>query len=516
MALPKEPRQKMINMMYLVLTALLALNVSAEIINAFKTVNNSLQTANSVVTVKNNIIYKSFEDKLLDESSRERAAIWKPRADQAKQIAGVMYSFLEQLKTDLKKEASLKTEDGEEVFKYDNLEAATRLMENKGKGKDLLKKLTEFKQKMLDILPNTTDEEKRIRSEFAKTLPLNLAIPKTENKGNRDWTSAYFRLTPAVAAVTILSKFQNDVKNSESQLIDYFHRQIGEVKVVYDKFEPLIGTNATYLMPGQELEVNAGIGAYSNQVSPSIFVNGNKVNVENGLGTWKTTVGNPGTGTVRVTVKYTDPIDGKEKTKEKEINYTIGSPTGAFVSAEKVKVLYIDLPNELAVSGGNVGDEKVNVTIDNGILRKVGAGRYIAEPVTPGKATVTVNADGKISKFDFRVKTVPDPIAIVGRNKGGIMNTAEFKAQAGIRAELENFVFEGVSFTVTSYTLYCTGGQNFREAPGVESGVKGNSFDPVRNLINRCTPNTTVAIDEIYAEGPGGRRKIPPIVFNLR
>jgi gliding motility-associated protein GldM len=516
MALPKEPRQKMINMMYLVLTAMLALNVSAEIINAFKTVNNSLQTANKVVTEKNNLIYKSLEDKLREEASRERAQIWKPRADQAKQIAGDMNSFIEQLKRDLKAEASLKIENGEEIFKFDNLEAATRLMENKGKGKELLKKLTDFKQKMLEILPNTTADEKKIREEFAKTLPLDLSMPKTENKGNKDWTSAYFRMTPAIAAVTILSKFQNDVKNSESQLVDYFHRQIGEVKVVYDKFEPLIGTNATYLMPGQELEVNAGIGAYSNQVVPDIFVNGNKVTVENGLGTWKTTVGNPGTGTVKVTVKYKDPIDGKEKTKDKEINYTVGSPTGAFVSAEKVKVLYIDLPNELAVSGGNVGDEKVNVSINNGSLRKVGPGRYVADPASPGVATVTVNADGKVSKFDFRVKTVPDPIAMVGRNKGGIMGTAEFKAQAGVRAELENFVFEGVTFQVTSYTLICVGGQNFKEAPGIRPNVGGNLFDPVRDIINRCTPGTTVVLDEIRASGPGGSRKLPPIVFNLR
>lgn len=516
MALPKEPRQKMINMMYLVLTAMLALNVSAEIINAFKTVNNSLLNANKVATEKNNLIYKSFQDKLSDPNSAERARIWKPRADQVKQIAGEMNTYLEQLKKDLKTEADLKIEDGEEVFKFDNLEAATRLMENKGKGKELLKKLTEFKANILKILPDSSAADSIVIKNFMKTLPLNLEMPKTENAGNRDWTSAYFRMTPTIAAVTILSKFQNDVKNSESQLVDYFHRQIGEVKVVYNQFEPLIGTSATYLLPGQELQVNAGLGAYSKDVVPEIFINDSKVPVENGLGTWKTIVGGPGTGTVRVLVKYKDPLSGQEKSIPKEINYTVGSPTGAFVSAEKVKVLYIDLPNELAVSGGNVGDEKVSVSIDNGSLSKTGAGRYIASPSTPGKATVTVNSDGKVSKFEFRVKTVPDPIAMVGRNKGGIMNTAEFKAQAGVRAELENFVFEGVNFSVSSYTLICVGGQNFREAPGIRPSISGALFDPVRDVINRCTPGTTVVLDDIYASGPGGRRKLPPIVFNLR
>ncbi|MBI2731306.1 MAG: gliding motility protein GldM [Sphingobacteriales bacterium] len=516
MALPKEPRQKMINMMYLVLTALLALNVSAEIINAFKTVNNSLQNANKVATEKNNLIYESFREKLNDPNSAERARIWKPKADEAKQIAADMNTYLEQLKLDLKKEAGLKIEDGEEVFKFDNLEAATRLMENKGKGKELLAKLTEFKNKLSAILPDSSEEDKKEKAALLKSMPLNLEMPKTENKGNKDWTSAYFRMTPSIAALTILSKFQNDVKNSESQVIDYFHKKIGEVKVVYNQFEALIGTSATYLMPGQELEVNAGLGAYSTDVPADVYVNGNKVPVENGLGNWKTTVGSPGTGSIKVMVKFKDPLTGLEKTKEKEINYTVGSPTGAFVSAEKVKVLYIDLPNELAVTGGAVGDEKVSVSIDNGSLSKTGAGRYIASPSTPGKAIVTVNADGKISKFEFRVKTVPDPIAMVGRNKGGPIPAAEFKAQAGVRAELENFVFEGVNFTVTSYTLYAVGGQNFKEAPGIRPNVSGNLFDSVRDIINRCTPGTTVVLDEIRASGPGGSRKLPPIVFNLR
>ena len=75
MALPKEPRQKMINMMYLVLTALLALNVSAEILNAFKTVNRSIDNANGVLNANNNNIYASFADKLTKPESRAKAEI---------------------------------------------------------------------------------------------------------------------------------------------------------------------------------------------------------------------------------------------------------------------------------------------------------------------------------------------------------------------------------------------------------------------------------------------------------
>src|ERR671938_475424 len=101
MALPKEPRQKMINLMYLVLTALLALNVSSEILNAFKTVDQSLRKANEIIEDKNKGLFTSFDRKLEDPKSHDRAAIWKPRAETAKNLADGMFNYLENLKVGL-------------------------------------------------------------------------------------------------------------------------------------------------------------------------------------------------------------------------------------------------------------------------------------------------------------------------------------------------------------------------------------------------------------------------------
>jgi len=98
MSLPKEPRQKMINMMYLVLTALLALNVSSEVLNAFKTVDNSITSANGVLTGNNNQIYASFTEKLADPKSAEMAKIWKPKADAASQLSKKLFDDIERLK----------------------------------------------------------------------------------------------------------------------------------------------------------------------------------------------------------------------------------------------------------------------------------------------------------------------------------------------------------------------------------------------------------------------------------
>ena len=141
MALPKEPRQKMINLMYLVLTALLALNVSSEILNAFKVVDISLQNSSTNLAAANSTIYKSLADKLADAKTAEKAKIWEPKAAQAKKLSDDMTAYLEGLKKELKTGAGLEMIDGKESFKEDNLDAASHLFGTKGKGKELEAKL---------------------------------------------------------------------------------------------------------------------------------------------------------------------------------------------------------------------------------------------------------------------------------------------------------------------------------------------------------------------------------------
>jgi gliding motility-associated protein GldM len=509
MSLPKEPRQKMINLMYLVLTALLALNVSAEIINAFKVVDNSLSSTNKVVNASTETIMSSFKEKLSDPTTMEKTKIWMPKAEQATALSKSVYDLIEGLKTKIKVEAGYNPSDPNSTFKEDNIDIATRIMDKQGEGEKLRAALEKYKQQLLAIDPE-------VGKQFATTLPISLEIPKSSTGsklGKVTWTRAYFNMTPTVAALTMLSKFQNDVKTSENRIVNEFHNRVGQVVVRFDTYEPIVGANSTYLFPGQELQITAGIGAFSKNALPQVTIGGRPVPLnEQGVAVYKTAVG-AGGGSVPVVIRYKDQ-DGKDQVRETKIDYTVGTPTGAFVSAEKVKVLYIGLDNELAVTGGSVGDEKVSVSCNNGSLRKVGPGRYISSPNAPGTAVVTVNADGKTSSFTFRVKNVPDPVPMVGQSAGGRIPSGTFKAQQGLRADLKDFVFEGVTFTVTGFTMYCAGA-GFLEAPGIRQ-VGSNSFASVQDLLQKCRPGTTVVFDEIRVTGPGGPRRLPQtIAFNL-
>lgn len=511
MALPKEPRQKMINLMYLVLTALLALNVSSEILNAFKTVNRSLMNANGIIDAKNKSVFASFEAKLNDSKTHDKAAIWKPKADLAGKLGDDMTTYLEGLKVELMKAAGQLVPGG--PFKEDNLDAATHLFLTQPKGEELFNKLTKYKSDLLAI-------DSSVAREFEKSLPIDLTIPPSSNEAaNKTWAYGYFHMTPTIAGITMLSKFENDVKNAEALVVDFLHRKIGEVQVVYDEFQAFAGTNSQYLMPGQELVITAGVGAFSKAARPNITIDGSGValNAE-GTAEYKTKVGGPGNYSKTVNITFVKP-DGTPSSITKKVDYSVGSPTGASVSADAVKVLYIGLDNPLTILGGSAGAEKTTATIDNGELKPVGNGKYIANVNNPGKAIINVTVDGeggkKTTPFEFRVKRVPNPTAMVGPSEGGRIPVNTFKAQQGVRADLKDFVFEGVKFDIIGFTLIGTGS-------GFEGGLKaspnpGAYFnEDSRKIIERSKGGTTIVLDEIKAKGPdGGTRNLPAIVFNL-
>lgn len=526
MALPKEPRQKMINMMYLVLTALLALNVSSEILNAFETVNNSIVTSTKIIEDKTAVTYKSFEDKLKDEQTKAKAAIWAPKAEEAKKLSAGLYTDIETLKAELVKVAGTHEEHGEQRMNMDKLDASTMLMEKDGKGKELYAKLQDFRKKIVGVLkpeefadqPLLQAQLKRDIETFNKSIPINLTVPPSRagNKFSNDaegWTLNNFHMTPAIAAMTILSKLQNDIKNSESQIVDYCHQQIGAVKVVYDEFEAIAQANRTYAMPGEDIEVVAGVGAFSAAAKPEIFINGQAIALTNGKALYKTTASGAGKKSIPVKIRFTKP-DGTTTEKNTTVDYTVGVPSGASVFLEKMNVLYIGVENPITISGGSVGREKVKVSIGNGSIVNAGGDRYIANPKSPGITKINVNADGKNFAFEMRIKYLPNPAGFVGQKKGGNISSAEFKANGALIAKLEDSDFQA-PFKVVSFKVGAQGGpiQVYTEA--VNNGNRWNG--QAAALISRAGPGTVVYFDAITVVGPDGKqREIAQMVFRLK
>lgn len=513
MSLPKEPRQKMINIMYLVLTALLALNVSSEILNAFKTIDQSLSNANSIIQKKNDEILKSLQKKLSDPKTAEKANIWAPKADKAHLLADALYVYVQSLKQELKVASRLKQVDGKEVFNEDDLEASTRLF-LKGKdpkGQDLLKRLTQYKKELSEIDP-------AIAKEVIPNLPLDLKIPISNNLAAKsDWAYAYFNMTPTVASIAILTKFQNDIRNSESQVVEYCHRQIGEVELIYDQFNAFAASNSQYLMSGEELIITAGVGAFSSAAKPTISVDGNVIPMTaDGSAVYKSTAGAAGENSKRVRISFLKP-DGETATVEKIVKYTVGTPTGLVVSTDKTRVFYKGLDNPLSITGGG-GAEKINATVEStgATIKKSGPGQYIVNCTQLGSVVVNINDGKQTQKVTIPVKRVPSPLALINESAGGNMAANVFRVQGGVVAELKDFIFDGVKFNVTSFIVIGTG-KGFDEPEFRE--VVGNKFSGgAQDLIKRCQPGSTVTIGEIKVTEPGGgtRKLDQTITFILQ
>ena len=510
MALPKEPRQKMINIMYLVLTALLALNVSAEILNAFKTVDNSLIATNKTITNSTGTIIKSLEEKAADptDPNSPKAKIWLPKAQQAQQLSTEMYNYIQDLRNSILKDADFDPKDSS--FKADDLDIATRIMVDEKKGPELKAKLEQYRNRLLAIDP-------LVAAEFKNSLQIDLSMPKVQDKSNKTWEAAYFHMVPTVAAMTILSKFQNDIKTSENKVVAFCHQQVGHVVIRFTQFDAIIGQNSNYLMPGQKLEIKAGVGAFSPQAKPTISIGGQSQQIgDSGFVRYATTVpAGIGTRSIPVHITYQDQ-DGNMKVIDRVVNYTIGQSSTA-ISLPEMNVLYIGYPNKVTVSGGGVGAEKISINVSGGGggVQKVANGEFIVKvSAQTDNCVISAYADGKqIGALTYRVRQMPEPTATVGGQKSGaFVNAATLAAQGGVGAYIENFPLN-LKYTVTNFNAVGVD----EDGNVMTKPCQGNSFtQDARNMIKKMRSGDILTIESIYCVGPDGRRiKLPSLLYNI-
>ncbi|AWO01721.1 hypothetical protein DLD77_08415 [Chitinophaga alhagiae] len=511
MALPKDPRQKMINFMYLVLTAMLALNVSAEILNAFDIVNNSINTSNTSIDNKNEVTYRQFAKLMTTDAAK--VGPLNEKANKVKSLSAAAHTYINSLKDEIIK-ASGGLDDKGEIKGKDNLDAATRIMENQKKGPQLEEQLTQLREQLLAVI-NPKD-----RKAFEANLPLKIETPEQKGPVKKNWTAYHFNMVPSIAAITILGKFQNDIKNSESMIIDKLLKEVSEDDFTFDKLEAFVSLNSKNFTSGQELEAKVVMGAYSSTVNPTIIINGQQVQAEAGKATYRMPVGAIGEHTISGIVELVKPNGQKVQSPFTE-TYKVGA-SATSISADKMNVLYIGLSNPISITAAGVPAEKIQASISGGggSISKRGPGEFSVTVGSTGKAVISVSAevDGKVKTLDskeFRVKNIPDPIMKVGFSKGPAMKAADFKAQGGLRADLEDFLFDGVRYAVVSYRM----GIEPRGREYVE-GEANSEYWPkdagVQSALRVLKPGDQVYFDNIKVKGPDGRvRSMQNINFKI-
>ncbi len=522
-----SPRQKMINMMYLVLTALLALNVSAEILKAFHLVEVSMARAGENIEKKNQEAVAAIAKYKSDHPTDPIAIDAESKANQAIQISKEAVKYFQDLKEELitatggRKEDSNgdgKTDD-EEIVGASNTEIHANMMIVQKRGEEVKKKINDTREKLLALVP--AEKRASIKSDLV-TLD-----PEPHEGAKITWESQMFEHTPLAAVNTILTKTQNDIKNTESQVLDYFRANLTGDIIVIDNFKAqVIPTNGTYVSVGSKFAADIFLAAASSKTEATVTVNGTVIKSESGIGKFEQTASGEGEKKLKGVIK-TKRASGKEEEYPFEFAYTAVKPI-AVISATKMNVVYIGLDNPISVSVPGYAASEVNPSVEpssGGSLRKDPAtGQYLLK-VTGSASTIKIvctvkdkssNATKKMGEADYRVRKVADPIPALGTlDVSGGAPLAILKAQTVIRAPLKGFAFDGVNFIPYEFQFLHIpkrGGQAY-----FEQGRGQQLSSSMQNAIARSVKGDKIMITSIKVKGPDGNRALPsPLVFDVQ
>ena len=498
MALGREtPRQRMIGILYLVLLALLALNVPDSILDAFKNINNSLETSKSNVNTAVQQLFTAFENSKLKEEPARAKPIYE-KAKKAQAIIGELNQYIASLKEEFVKQGGGYDEERGDLVKRENEDIAPNLMINEKKATVLKDKINQTRAKLLALL--TPEEQKTV------SFSLEAKDPEKSVNGKKSWEEINFGSgTPLTAAMTILTKIQTDAQNAESDIVKIILGKMDQAVVNLDKFAAVAVAPSSYLIQGQPYKAEVFLTASDSKSEPAISVNGSALQVVDGKGVYNVATNREGiftwTGVIRV--KQTDGTFKEYRTPQQ--TYQVARPS-AVVSPDKMNVLYIGVNNPISVSAPGTPTDKIRVSMSGGSISSAGGGKYNVRVSSPGTARITVSAEvapGKtqtLSSTEFRVKRIPDPIAKFAGKTGGSMATVALKAQNALFAKLDNFDFDA-SFKVTKFTMIIA---KPRADAIVLSTSGGQLSSSMSSALNSIVPGTRVIFDNIVAVGPDG------------
>lgn len=504
MSIPKEPRQLMINLMYLVLTAMLALNVSAEVLHAFMSMDKSLNQSSELVERSNDQLSNAISEHADAYSQFEP---FKIKATQVQEIAKQFHEYVADIKEQLIEQAGGLAEDGLPKRKSDK-DITTRFLVKEGQGALLEKQILETRAELLDLV-----EDEAIRKRLAVSIPLNVEdIPKDSDKIN--WSQFKFQQMPVAAVLPMLSKFQHDAKIAETAILNHFSNEINVSTTIPDAFEPVIAPNKNYVIRGEEFRGEILLAAYSSTADNiSVSVDGRNLSVENGRAIFASQPNSIGTKNHEMTINLENPLTGEVKTFKKNFSYEVGDRSVA-VSLDKMNVFYVGVENPISISAAGVPTDKIRINAEGVELRNTGSGKYVAIPSRTGKATVTISGGGlQATTFDYTVKRIPDPVLKLGTKKGGSMTPAEMAVQPGIIPMLEGFDFEA-KCKIDEFEV-----ARVRKGNVAATINRGGRFGTAaKRLTENAKRDDIFYFDGVYATCPGDRvrRKLPGMLFKIK
>ena len=503
---PETPRQRMIGMMYLVLTAMLALNVSSDILKGFTMVEDSLYSTIESAELRTKVLYEDFE--FLNSQNEDKTKEWLDKAREVQKESDALFAYIQEFKREIVKIADKKKADPEAriIEAKDNLDAAAEYAIHKGNGKILKKKIEEYR----DFLIAHSDSNEQKRQVYEAVFATNKA------KGNVPWEESIFQMMPVSAVVTVLTKYQSDIRAAEADLVQYLKAQTDASDFRVNKIDALVIPTSNYVIKGSKYSAKIVLSAVDSTKTPEFFV-GDRL-IPNG--DYEVLCNTVGTQTYKGHILF-KANDGTPIRIPFAKDYVVGEPS-ATVSNSDLNVVYRGIDNRFSISVPGVSAEDVRVRVDGGTIEKTGAGRYIIKPTRDGEITIITSAmvDGKelqMGSSMYRVKYLPDPKSflqytdaggIVRQIQEGSLSKRVLRENVSVVASYGEDELVKANFDVTSFTMVTPlGSQN----------VTGSKLTTRQlNEIDRLEGGDFITFRNIRAVGLDKKeRRLPPVQIQI-
>ena len=492
----------MINLMYVVLMAMLALNVSNEVLNGFSIVEESLNRTTSNAIKENQAIYETFEQQL--KANPQKTQLWYDRAQQVRQMSDSLYNLAAALKQAIVVEADGEDADVNNLRNREDQEPANYVMlsPTSGQGGKLCKAIDNFRERMLSMI---TDEKQR------QIIASNLTTQVPKRAMGKNWQEYMFESMPAAAAVTLLSKLQSDVRYAEGEVLHTLALNIDVKDVRVNLLDAFVIPSSKTIVRGDRFSARIVMAAVDTTQVPDIYIGGQKVNLRNGL--YEAVCGKTGDFTLK---GYMEMVNGHGDRIRREFSqdYTVVEPS-ATVSADLMNMLYAGYANPISISVPGVPSNKVQATMSNGTLQAVGPGKYVARPSKIGQnavITVVSTNTGKpqqMGQYTFRVRKLPDPTPYIAmkdehgnpaRYKGGALPKGQLVAVTQLGAAIDDGILD-IAFRVQSFeTVFFDNMGN--AVPMASDGAQFSARQ--KDTFRKLARNRRFYISRVTVVGPDG------------
>jgi gliding motility-associated protein GldM len=507
----QTPRQKMINLMYLVFIAMMALNMSKEVLTAFGMINESLAESNASVTERNLAAMEGLALK-----AEEQPAKYAPLQEKAGEVHELTTEFTTYL--DNLKEKALEDKEADERRNYEAMDQSAKLDEylfSSGQpseaGKELLAQIEKYREGVSGIIG---DEYPQIAAEIRREFSTE---PVVDGEGvKRPWLAYNFEGFPLIASVTKLTQLQGDAKSAENDILSAMLSGQLQSEVSLTNYEALVIPDKTAFFSGENFTGTVVLGRVDKTLQfDKVVINGREISsTQAGQVKLDFPAGNVGENEIKGQLQFRegDSIVTIDVNKSYSV---IPRPNSAVISADKMNVVYRGVPNPMTISIPGVGSVSANAP---GLRSAGGAGKYILDVTTLQAREVTINVSGELPGGDpvrdsktFRVRDIPRPVGTVRGEDGTVRMQRNTLEIATIGAALPDFEFE-VDLRVTGF--------KFRVAGQPTVQVRGQQLDDrAKAALRRAGRGESVQIFDVEAQLTGNTgyklKQVSPVFVEL-